>query len=722
MNIPKPKISLFDINRTSTIMNEAHDFDVEHIATGENFDQTADRVYIDPLDIRSMDDAIQDYLNPPEEYTEKLFSIFDSSENTISDIFLDNFSLNSRMNVYQAINAFSIIENVSSQKIVADQITKKCFELKMFPKIPQNNPLYNYIPEEMKLKPINESIVAKKIVAGKIPIKKKEVTIEDEIYVPVYVLLTSNKTLMGSAIRKFTSELYNHASISFDHTLNSLYSFNVSGFVEESINSGSLSELAKQGSKYTLYVTLIKKSKADKIEEAIETIKNNVENTSYNLEGLLRYALSIPNKKYNEYHQFCSEFVTNMLKIADDTIVKTQASLTSPVKIITESDKFVHVSKGLLSTYKSNKTLTRLKAITVSNRVSNYLVENSLFFNNYFYTPDFSKYIVGVKNFDFFKYFHPCVKFGLENQMKSSVGGLYLNFDKDFINGTFDYEFAYSSGYSDIYNMYKTSTISKGKLDVDHILMCSKLYRIVNMILNGEYINMDSLSNEYKDILISWRDRVTIHKHKLGLAKNKNEEDIQKQYLHDLLWDYHDDISDIGIINGNIVGFCYELNIVGLLSETYDLLDPTEAFAYLRKYVLTDDTYFLLPSEMMYPIFDKNSVSLAMGIIDTIDDVYKKQYIERLNQKYIELRCNFKILSNHPYAKYAPTSIIDPIETINEFSSNYNSFGGVSVNFKGSDMNYSSECNYVDISEDTRRLVEKTADIFSRLLKPGERI
>ncbi len=731
-----------------SILHEGYSY--EDAVTGTpNYDESKlQRLYVGKAGVDDIDQAIQKYLSGSSEQHPLVGDVDDQSEILIEDAINTNkrktlsddsfglphlrmFPIHERKRVNQAIRFFNIVNNENDRKTLASNIVNAYEKLNMKTKVTKANKLYDYIPDSMKLKPLSESstVLANKLKSESNEHNSQVLTIRDKEFVPVFVLLTSNKTLMGSAIRKFTSELYNHASMSFDYTLNKIYSFNVSGFVEESIYSGPLSDLIETGSKYTLYVTFVTKDKAKKMEESIVNFKEHMKDTTYNGLGLVKYALSIPQKKYDEYHQFCSEFVTNMLKMADENIVKTQAALTSPTKIISESDKFIHVSKGLLKSYNPNKTIDKLKKIIVSNRITKYLVENSIFYNNLFYNPDFAKYILTIQEFDFFNYFCPSVKFGLTNQMQSSIGGLYHYREdlRDSVDNDKMLIATISSMYHKDANRYKVETLTDGattELDYTHIMICVKLYDIVDKILNREYTSIKDLDPDSLNALLSWRQMVAYHLSVYGDETDESKKSIQRQYLYDLLWDFRDSIYDPMIISANIVGFCRELDLIQPLLECHDLIDPQETYAYLKNNVLTDDMYFLIPSEMMYPIFDKQSVNMAMSIVDTIEELHRSEYIDRLNNFYRSMHCNFKLLADHPFAKYDTNGIVLPLHTINEFSSTYNSFNGVNTTIRGTDILYSDQYggDVIDLSENIDKLERRAVDVFAKLVKPGEKL
>lgn len=51
------------------------------------------------------------------------------------------------------------------------------------------------------------------------------VELNDKKYFPLYIILYANKGIVGDAIRNFTKEPYSHSSISFDTSMNTIYTF-----------------------------------------------------------------------------------------------------------------------------------------------------------------------------------------------------------------------------------------------------------------------------------------------------------------------------------------------------------------------------------------------------------------------------------------------------------------------------------------------------------------
>ena len=70
---------------------------------------------------------------------------------------LRKYPLHDRKHVAQAIRMFGHVKIEADKKTLAKRIVSKYKEFKMTTKIGKNNPLYNYIPDDMKMESVNES-------------------------------------------------------------------------------------------------------------------------------------------------------------------------------------------------------------------------------------------------------------------------------------------------------------------------------------------------------------------------------------------------------------------------------------------------------------------------------------------------------------------------------------------------------------------------------------
>ena len=171
---------------------------------------------------------------------------------------------------------------------------------------------------------------------------------------PVYIVLLEGKTpIFSDGIRALTKSIYSHASISFDYSLEKMYSFTIrgeNGFVEESIDD------IIEGSRIGVYVFFVSESIYGKLNDMIEMFKKNAYKTKYSFKNLFTFVFNIP---YNrDWNLICSQFVDRCLKMAGIDITHKDSSIVSPGDLersCTKENRIYSIYKGLASSYKPNK-------------------------------------------------------------------------------------------------------------------------------------------------------------------------------------------------------------------------------------------------------------------------------------------------------------------------------------------------------------------------------
>lgn len=133
----------------------------------------------------------------------------------------------------------------------------------------------------------------------------------------IYLLLTKSETFVSKAIYLMTQDSYTHISISFEETLQPMYScarkYTYSplpaGIRNESLIKGFYNK--NQHIPCALYKLTVSKEIYDKAKMILESILNHHQDYKYNLMGLILCKLEVPYRRENYY--FCSEFVSEIL-------------------------------------------------------------------------------------------------------------------------------------------------------------------------------------------------------------------------------------------------------------------------------------------------------------------------------------------------------------------------------------------------------------------------
>lgn len=154
----------------------------------------------------------------------------------------------------------------------------------------------------------------------------------------IYLVLTRTGTWLSKTIGYFTHDEYTHLSISFDDSLNSMFSFGRTnptnpfsgGFVEENITEGVFKMFPN--SKCLVYKMTVSKIQYALLKSGVDKFLQNKDAYKYNVLGLVGIQLNYPIER--NYYYFCSQFVFKLLieaGICNDSI---NASLSKPTDIL----------------------------------------------------------------------------------------------------------------------------------------------------------------------------------------------------------------------------------------------------------------------------------------------------------------------------------------------------------------------------------------------------
>lgn len=194
----------------------------------------------------------------------------------------------------------------------------------------------------------------------------------DEMY-PVYVLLTHTGTVLSNAIKSFTKKEYSHASISFDPSMNEMYSFGrrfknnplIGTFVREDITRGLYKDVEDKA-QYALYVTFVTSEQKTLMLDRLEYFNTPGKSFKYNFIGLIHHALGKESAREEAF--FCSQFVDTILS-AGKQYFDRHSSLVQPTDFSDHPD-FHFVSKGLIKDYDAVYTVKKTDLIASSTKIN----------------------------------------------------------------------------------------------------------------------------------------------------------------------------------------------------------------------------------------------------------------------------------------------------------------------------------------------------------------
>lgn len=190
---------------------------------------------------------------------------------------------------------------------------------------------------------------------------------------PLYVILMDLNMLRNKIIKSYTFSKYSHAAISFDSSLDNMFSFanerdnqgNVlrTGFTRE--NKATYLRLNPE-CKMKVYSLFINKDQKIKVKNLVQYYINNMGNTSYNIFSIVGIVLHKKLKRAtnNPLSMICSQFVYTILLAAEvHSKIRKDASLISPGDIDTKLDdrRLFTVFDGLLKNYDPAKALKKVE-------------------------------------------------------------------------------------------------------------------------------------------------------------------------------------------------------------------------------------------------------------------------------------------------------------------------------------------------------------------------
>lgn len=150
----------------------------------------------------------------------------------------------------------------------------------------------------------------------------------------IYILLTKSETYISKIIRITTNDKYTHASISFDSSLQPLYSFSrlqtdlplPAGLHTEPFDSGFYHKYPHLPC--ALLALEVEDDAYTSAKARVEDMMTKSDTYRYNIMGLLFCRLNIPFNRKSHY--FCSEFVGHILHQSNALDLPKEPSLMRP--------------------------------------------------------------------------------------------------------------------------------------------------------------------------------------------------------------------------------------------------------------------------------------------------------------------------------------------------------------------------------------------------------
>lgn len=153
---------------------------------------------------------------------------------------------------------------------------------------------------------------------------------EDRKKRTIVVLFTSYKDMVSDFIYYISGRGYTHASIALEESLEYYYSFNGKGFRKEYPKRYKKRMRDKSASFYLE----VSEESYQRIQERLKKMEEKAEVYHYTRIGVLCCLFHIA--WHREHYYFCSEFVSELLGMADDIPLRKQSSLYLPQHLAVE--------------------------------------------------------------------------------------------------------------------------------------------------------------------------------------------------------------------------------------------------------------------------------------------------------------------------------------------------------------------------------------------------
>lgn len=138
---------------------------------------------------------------------------------------------------------------------------------------------------------------------------------------PVFFVFTQGNALISKAIKKATDSDYSHISISFDPSLDTMYSFGITGFRKESIHDKKRKDLT-----IDVYGTFMSKDCIKSMKDICSNMSSN--KTKFDYSALIKKLFNSDNKSNKNYKQICTTFVNKLL--SEGNVSLSEKNIPSP--------------------------------------------------------------------------------------------------------------------------------------------------------------------------------------------------------------------------------------------------------------------------------------------------------------------------------------------------------------------------------------------------------
>ena len=177
---------------------------------------------------------------------------------------------------------------------------------------------------------------------------------------PVFFVFTQGASPISKAIKKATDSDYSHISISFDPSLDAMYSFGGTSFRKESIHDKKRKDL-----NIDVYGTFLSKDNVNSMQDMCADFISNTKKTKFDYPALVKKLFGSDKKDASGYKQICTTFVNKVLSVANTSL--SEKNIPSPEEMRENAqakpEQIFQLFNGNSKDYKRQDAAQKLKSM-----------------------------------------------------------------------------------------------------------------------------------------------------------------------------------------------------------------------------------------------------------------------------------------------------------------------------------------------------------------------
>lgn len=194
-----------------------------------------------------------------------------------------------------------------------------------------------------------------------------ESEIIDDKKFAIYIVNSYSNSLIGNAIKNVTQSIYTHSALSFNETLDYLYTYGKNGNVTGGFRKEKLSVYLDEFEEAIIrvYCILVNRNKFNTMINKVDYLIDNQKKTKYNYPDFINILLNKPlENKENETEMVCSWFVANTLREAGINLFDKADNLIKPKDLANIKHPRVYfLYEGLAKNYNKNWAKDKVKRL-----------------------------------------------------------------------------------------------------------------------------------------------------------------------------------------------------------------------------------------------------------------------------------------------------------------------------------------------------------------------